>query len=637
RYRGTSELVENSEEDDDEEDEEIEESLDFGSVSEDAEDEGPIIEDEGPAARDEGLAAGVEGLGIDDERHGMDDESHGLDDEGHSVESGGLSLEEEEEAVLEGQQQAASIVRTAVSAPLGLGYGALRRQELALEEDHIYNPKDGMVHIDVPAYPPPAPPVQTPPLPEWTSGSLPISPSPSVMPLLVSSPMIPLTVPSPVATPTTAETGGFLTELGAQVKMNIGELFTKSGEVRDEIFSQRYRFRSLEHEQKRAVVTFGAFWRPVLAFKAWAGRVDTWMTNMSRASLSIQLIAYVLRNILTALQRELQEMGGCVTALEREKDRKERVSHVGCVTEKIGNANSDRIVVTVRTGSKPKRKDTQVHQLSVPTESVANEAVYKELDDRLELLQVVVPSAKIPWGIQLLKLEEPKKAIHALNDTSWIEAMLEELLQFKLQDVWTLVDLPNGKRAIGTKWVFRNKKDERGIMIRNKARLVAQGHTQKERIDYDEVFSLVARIEAIRLFFAYALFEDFVVYQMDVKSGFLYRKIEEEFWSTAMAKTINREAQIHARVDGKEIIITESFDRKELRLADEEGVDCLPNSIIFENLKLMGKPKRKDTQVHQLSVPTESVANEAVYKELDDRLVRAATTVSSLEAKQDSS
>ncbi|GJY14421.1 putative ribonuclease H-like domain-containing protein [Tanacetum coccineum] len=129
-----------------------------------------------------------------------------------------------------------------------------------------------------------------------------------------------------------------------------------------------------------------------------------------------------------------------------------------------------------------------------------------------------------------LSQEEPKKVIHALKDPSWIEAMQEELLQFKLQEVWTLVDLPNGKRAIGSKWVFRNKKDERGIVIRNKARLVTQGYTQEEGIDYDEVFAPVARIEAIRLFLAYASFKDFVVYQMDVKSAFLYGKIKEEVY-----------------------------------------------------------------------------------------------------------
>nr|GFA93994.1 hypothetical protein [Tanacetum cinerariifolium] len=116
----------------------------------------------------------------------------------------------------------------------------------------------------------------------------------------------------------------------------------------------------------------------------------------------------------------------------------------------------------------------------------------------------------------------------ALKDPSWIEAMQEELLQFKMQKVWVLVDLPYGKRAIGTKWVYKNKKDERGIMIKNNARLVTQGHTQEEGIDYEEVLTTVARIEAIRLFLAYASFMGFMVYQMDVKSAFLYGTIEEE-------------------------------------------------------------------------------------------------------------
>ncbi|GJW43751.1 putative ribonuclease H-like domain-containing protein [Tanacetum coccineum] len=108
--------------------------------------------------------------------------------------------------------------------------------------------------------------------------------------------------------------------------------------------------------------------------------------------------------------------------------------------------------------------------------------------------------------------------------------MQEELLQFKLQQVWTLVDLSDGKRAIGTKWVYKNKKDKRGIVIKNKARLVTQGYTHEEGIDYDEIFAPVARIEAIRLFLAYASFKDFMVYQMDVKSAFLYGKIEEEVY-----------------------------------------------------------------------------------------------------------
>ncbi|GKA33128.1 ribonuclease H-like domain-containing protein, partial [Tanacetum coccineum] len=126
--------------------------------------------------------------------------------------------------------------------------------------------------------------------------------------------------------------------------------------------------------------------------------------------------------------------------------------------------------------------------------------------------------------------QEPTKITQALNDESWVEAMQEELLQFKIQKVWTLVDLPYGKKDIGTKWVYRNKKDERGIVVKNKARLVAQGYKHEEGIDYDEVFAPLARIEAIRLFLTYASFMNFLVYQMDVKSVFLYGTIEEEVY-----------------------------------------------------------------------------------------------------------
>nr|GFB96907.1 putative ribonuclease H-like domain-containing protein [Tanacetum cinerariifolium] len=99
---------------------------------------------------------------------------------------------------------------------------------------------------------------------------------------------------------------------------------------------------------------------------------------------------------------------------------------------------------------------------------------------------------------------KPTSIAKSLSDSSWVEAIQEELLQFKLQQVWILVDLPYEKKAIRTKWVFRNKKDKRGIMIRNKARLVAQGHRKEEGIDYEEIFAPVARIKAIILFLAYA-------------------------------------------------------------------------------------------------------------------------------------
>nr|GEX12826.1 putative ribonuclease H-like domain-containing protein [Tanacetum cinerariifolium] len=333
---------------------------------------------------------------------------------------------------------------------------------------------------------------------------------------------------------------------------------------------------------------------------------------------------------------------------------------------------------------------------------------------------------------------------------------------------------------VSSKWVFRNKLDKRGIVIRNKARLEAQGHTQEEGIDYNEVFAPVARIKAIRLFLAYASFKNFFVYQMDVKSVFLYRKIKEEVYvfqpprfkdpvflekvykvekvlyglhqapiswkemctefekmmhkkfqmssigeltfflglqvkqkedgifisqdkyvneilnkfgysdvktaSTPMethktflkdekgedvdeqsyrsmigslmyltslrpnimfaAKIINGEAQIHAKVDGKKVIISEATIRRDLKFEDEGGFDCLSNKVIFEQLPLIGtmasaiiclatnqkfnftkyifdsmkkqkprKPRRHDPEENQPSGPITNLANEALNEE----------------------
>ncbi|KAI3813359.1 hypothetical protein L1987_18081 [Smallanthus sonchifolius] len=104
---------------------------------------------------------------------------------------------------------------------------------------------------------------------------------------------------------------------------------------------------------------------------------------------------------------------------------------------------------------------------------------------------------------------EPKNIKAALLENSWVEAMQEELQQFNKLHLWNLVDLPKNKVPIGTRWVFRNKKDERGIVIRNKAFLVVHGFYQEEGIDFEEVFTPVARLEAIRMFLAYAAYMDF--------------------------------------------------------------------------------------------------------------------------------
>nr|GEY92732.1 hypothetical protein [Tanacetum cinerariifolium] len=271
RYRGTYELILSI---DSEGDGEVKVSSDSDSESKDAEDEGPTMDDEYPAAGEEGLAAGEEGLAAGDEgpgmgveSHGLDDESHGLDDEGHSVESDGFGLGEEEEVVHEGQQRIVPVVGTVVSKPLGLGYRELRRRELELEGDHAYST------------------FETPPSPEWSSGSFPISPALSIVPSPISSPMMSQAVSLPIASPMVTSRATIpvdkdqFIEVGAQLEL---------------------------------------YWSILL------GRVDTRMTNMTRAGYDDHRLVHDMLLQQTALQRELQEMRGRVTAWEQERDRKER-------------------------------------------------------------------------------------------------------------------------------------------------------------------------------------------------------------------------------------------------------------------------------------------------------------------------
>ncbi|GJW97524.1 retrovirus-related pol polyprotein from transposon TNT 1-94 [Tanacetum coccineum] len=140
---------------------------------------------------------------------------------------------------------------------------------------------------------------------------------------------------------------------------------------------------------------------------------------------------------------------------------------------------------------------------------------------------------------------EPKNVNEALGDESWIVAMQEELNQFVANDVWELVPQPRNMTIIGTKWVFRNKLDENGIVSRNKARLVAQGYNQQEGIDYDETYAPVARLESIRILLAYACALDFKLFQMDVKSAFLNGFINEEVYVAQPSGFIDFEKPDH--------------------------------------------------------------------------------------------
>jgi len=125
---------------------------------------------------------------------------------------------------------------------------------------------------------------------------------------------------------------------------------------------------------------------------------------------------------------------------------------------------------------------------------------------------------------------EPKSIEEALKDEKWVEAMHEELNQLERNEVWFLVPKTNEMNIIGSKWVFRNKLDEDGVITTNKARLVAKGYNQEEGIDYGETFAPVARLEAVRLLLAFACMSGFKLFQMDVKSAFLNGYINEEVY-----------------------------------------------------------------------------------------------------------
>ena len=123
---------------------------------------------------------------------------------------------------------------------------------------------------------------------------------------------------------------------------------------------------------------------------------------------------------------------------------------------------------------------------------------------------------------------EPKKVDKALEDADWINSMHEELHQFIRNDVWELVPRPKDFNVIGTKWIFKNKSNEHGIVIRNKSILVAQGYTKVEWLM--RLFALVARLESIKILLAIASHLNFKLYQMDVKNAFLNGMLQKEVY-----------------------------------------------------------------------------------------------------------
>ncbi|GKD29521.1 retrovirus-related pol polyprotein from transposon TNT 1-94 [Tanacetum coccineum] len=125
---------------------------------------------------------------------------------------------------------------------------------------------------------------------------------------------------------------------------------------------------------------------------------------------------------------------------------------------------------------------------------------------------------------------EPKNIKEAMADHSWIESMQDKLNQFKRLQVWELVPRPEGKNIIALKWLWKNKYNAKNIVVRNKTRLVTKGYMQEEGIDFEESFAHVARLEAVRMFIAYAAHKNITIFQMDVKTAFLNGLLKEEVY-----------------------------------------------------------------------------------------------------------
>ena len=125
---------------------------------------------------------------------------------------------------------------------------------------------------------------------------------------------------------------------------------------------------------------------------------------------------------------------------------------------------------------------------------------------------------------------EPNNFEEASEDEYWVKVMNEELDHIEKNNTWELVPRPADKNVISSKWVFKNKMNEQGQIVRNKSRLVCKGYAQVEEQYFDENFAPIARLEAIRMFLSYATHNYFKVYQMDVKSAFLNGDLEEEVY-----------------------------------------------------------------------------------------------------------
>ncbi|GJW18040.1 retrovirus-related pol polyprotein from transposon TNT 1-94 [Tanacetum coccineum] len=163
-------------------------------------------------------------------------------------------------------------------------------------------------------------------------------------------------------------------------------------------------------------------------------------------------------------------------------------------------------------------------------EEAESSSTYQDLDPSKPVMtrRQLHTDVKVCMYALILSTTKPKNIKEVMLDANWTESMHDELNQFKRFDVWELVECTIGRNIIAVKWIWKNKTDAENMVIQNKSRLVAKGYGQKEGIDFEESFAPVARLEAIRIFVAYAAHKNFPIYQMDIKTAFLNSPLKEE-------------------------------------------------------------------------------------------------------------
>ncbi|GKC31802.1 retrovirus-related pol polyprotein from transposon TNT 1-94, partial [Tanacetum coccineum] len=194
----------------------------------------------------------------------------------------------------------------------------------------------------------------------------------------------------------------------------------------------------------------------------------------------------------------------------------------------IDNLPNTKDIQISEHSSSPRVEDTSVQNtIPIPNSSLSIPSMVTPApqdrwsqDKHIELVNII----RNPGAGMLTRAMAKELGAASAHECLFVDFLSEE------EPKKTLVPAPYGKTIIGSKWVFRNKRDETGIVIKNKARLVAQGYNQQEGIDYDETFAPVARLEAIRIFLAFATYMNFIVYQMDIKSAILNGKLKEEIY-----------------------------------------------------------------------------------------------------------